>query len=109
MNQFNFTMTETNLFNYKFKHLIANHTRTDGWVNATKWCNHFGKQWQHFKQLPQTQRFIKVLENKTDNPCYYSKRKVGTWIHPLLAIKLAEWLSPEAVNAGNKALAPYKK
>lgn len=86
--------------------VFSQNTRTDDYVNATNWCKAFGKDLNEFIRNKKTKEFVKALENKglltTENSrCQQavSKERVGktweTWVHPLLAIKLAEWLSPE--------------
>ena len=88
-------MSETNLFNYKFKHLIQNNTRKDGWINATKWCKYFGKRVGNFTRLDETKAFMEALSQKTNSHVSQNRGRSGLWFHPLLAIKLAEWLSSE--------------
>lgn len=78
-----------------FQLLLSSNTRKDDYVNATQLCKHFGKRWAKYQELPSTKEFIGVLNKKTDNRTIYAKRGVGTWVHPLLAVHLAEWLSPE--------------
>ncbi len=78
-----------------FSQLIHDNTRSDDYVNATKLCKAFCKRWTKYRELPQTQEFLKVINQKTNNRSYFAKKGVGTWVHPLVAIHLAEWLSPE--------------
>lgn len=90
-----------------FEALIRDNTRAqDEYVNATKWCNHFGKRWSNFQELPDTKRYIKALEKKHRKDCKRNGqifrpliqkqgqgRGAKTYVHPLLAVKLGEWLS----------------
>lgn len=86
-----------------FDELVESSKRvSDNFVNATKWCKQFGKgkEWWRFKDLDSTSVFVKACcENLTlaQNEVIQTKqgRGGGTWIHPLLAIKLAEWLSSD--------------
>ena len=96
--------TQYNLFSYELQGLIDNAKRNqDDWINATKWCEHFGKQWYEFSRSKEIKRFLKALENQhsdfDNGKSPISKIRNGkaweTWIHPIVAIKLAEWLSPE--------------
>lgn len=90
-------MTDSSLTNKStndFNLLIQSNTREDDYVNATKLCKHFGKRYSEFKRLPSTKTFLTSLSNKCKNPTY-SKKGVGTWVHPLVAIKLAEWLDSD--------------
>jgi len=96
-------MTQLNLFSSDLQVLVLNNTRTDdNWVNATKWCEHFGKEWYEFSRAKETKAFLEILKEKPEFGNGYntvSKKRNGkrweTWVHPLVAIKLAEWLSPE--------------
>ena len=99
-------MSQLNLFSSNFQVLITDNTRTDdNWVNATKWCEHFGKQWKDIVKQPNFKKFLKILQEKLPNGTGDKKSLVNsvnkgragseTWVHPLVAIKLAEWLSPE--------------
>ncbi|MGV2830549.1 KilA-N domain-containing protein [Myxosarcina sp. GI1(2024)] len=90
-----------------FNKLVKSNTRDDEYVNATKLCKAFGKEWRDFKKLNQTKNFLKALQGKlsslnctsksqfTKNKLIQSRGRAGTYVHPLIAIKLAEWLSPE--------------
>lgn len=78
-------------------------SRDDGYINATQMCKAGGKLFGHWKELDSTKTVIEVLssdigipisqlvESKKGNTTAY---KQGTWIHPDLAIQLAQWLSP---------------
>jgi hypothetical protein len=89
-----------------FESLIRDNTRIeDEYVNGTKWCNHFGKRWSEFQRLPEVKRLVKAVKAKHDKasvnggenaPLIQVEGKgrfARTFIHPLIAIKLAEWLS----------------
>lgn len=93
--------------NKDFRLLINENTRDeDEYINATKWCTHFGRRWSHFQESSEVRRLIKALEAKLREE---SKRKgqefrpliqkVGqgrgakTFVHPILGVKVAEWLS----------------
>lgn len=71
----------------------------DDMVNATRYCQAFGKRLQHFFDNEQTQELLKTLETKITGKSAIMEtrrgRSGGTWVHPLLAIALAEWLSSD--------------
>lgn len=70
----------------------------DDYVDATAWCKAFGRRWNKFADLPETKQFIRACCEKQKAPksgLVHSVKGVGTFVHPLIAIKLAEWLSPE--------------
>lgn len=86
--------------------IVEQNTRQDDFVNATNLCKYVGKEWKNFYKLKETKTYVKALVNRIqiesndkvtlDNVLESRRGKGGeTWVHPLLAIKLAEWLSPE--------------
>lgn len=78
--------------------LSDNRRSSDDFVNATQWCKRFGKRWAKFEELSETKAFIRACCEKKKVPkkdLIHSVQRSGTFIHPLIAIKLAEWLSPE--------------
>jgi hypothetical protein len=82
---------------------IAVLTREDGFINATQLCKAGKKLFGNWKQLDSTQELIKTLGSdigiplaqlvdvKKGNSSSFSQ---GSWIHPDLAIQLAQWISP---------------
>jgi hypothetical protein len=76
----------------------------DGYINATQLCQAGGKLFASWKRLDSTLDLIKELEIDTgipQNNLIYIKRgnsqKItqGSWIHPDLAVQLAQWISPK--------------
>jgi hypothetical protein len=72
-------------------------------VNATEMAKIFGKYPKDFLVLDTTQDFIRealkkentpFLNVETEDDLYISKQKSGTWMHRVLALKFAAWLSP---------------
>ena len=67
----------------------------DGWFNATQAAAKFGKSPHEWQRLPDTVAYIAALERKYGKiPYSKSKRggNGGTWLHPKLAIRFAQWL-----------------
>ena len=76
----------------------------DGYINATKLCKAGGKEFKHWNSLESTKTLLTALESdvgiatsqlidiKKGNSIKYSQ---GSWIHPDLAVQLAQWISPE--------------
>lgn len=75
----------------------------DGYINATAMCNAAGKKISHYFEVRATKEFLTELALDTrmpleqlvqilkgGNPAYQ-----GTWVHPQVAIHLAQWLSPK--------------
>lgn len=72
-------------------------------VNATEMAKIFGKQPKDFLDNEQTKRFIKECLKKVNSPfisvekvedLVRSRKKSGTWMHRILALKFAAWLNP---------------
>ncbi|EPJ3718126.1 MULTISPECIES: KilA-N domain-containing protein [Klebsiella] len=76
---------------------------SDGYINATALCQSVGKTFSGYKATKLASDFITEMTNQTGlseaqlihsivggNP-----KLQGTWVHPQLAINLAQWLSPK--------------
>jgi hypothetical protein len=75
----------------------------DNYINATQLCKAGGKNFGHWNSLDSTKELISILASEIGIPISQlidSKKgksnnyEQGTWIHPDLAIQLAQWLSP---------------
>ena len=83
----------------------------DGYINATQLCKAGKKFFKDWKRLESTKELIQALENDIkkntldnisngqDHPLKLIDVKVGgnhsgSWIHPDLAVQLAQWISP---------------
>ena len=76
----------------------------DGYVNATKLCQAVGREWKIYHKTAGTKAFLKALSDHTRlhaNVLAVSgtNRFQHTWIHPNVAIHLAQWLSPHVAVA----------
>jgi hypothetical protein len=85
--------------------------RNDGYIKATLLCTAGGKLFSNWYQNKQTKDLINALESDKENsknkeilnagiPVFKSiqvtkGRYGGSWIHPDLAIQLAQWISPQ--------------
>ena len=76
---------------------------TDGYIHATDMCKvGKSKKWAKYRQLTATQAFIKELSAEVQIPIreLFQSNKggdsklQGTWVHPHIAINLAQWVSP---------------
>lgn len=75
----------------------------DGYINATAMCQASGKLWADYRRLKSTEPFLLELESDMGIPISEliqslkggDPRLQGTWVHPQVAIHLAQWLSPE--------------
>lgn len=76
---------------------------TDGYINATEMCKASGKRMSHYLENSTTKDFLSALSSKTGIPTSILVQTVrggdvrfqGTWIHPQVAINLAQWANPE--------------
>lgn len=76
---------------------------SDNFINATQLCKAGGKMFKNWYRLPNTRGLITELNSQTGS--YMSQPVVdiitdgpvklrGSWIHPDLAVQLAQWISP---------------
>lgn len=75
----------------------------DGFVNATEMCKAGGKRFYNWSRTEETKALITALESET-HICVSQlidvkkgntgKFSQGSWIHPDLAVQLAQWISP---------------
>lgn len=76
---------------------------TDGYINATAMCQAASKLFADYRRLSSTDEFLAELSSDMGNPITELIQSVrggdpslqGTWVHPNVAIHLAQWLSPK--------------
>jgi hypothetical protein len=73
---------------------------TDGKVNLTSLCQAGGKLVSDWKRLDRTQAYLEVLSHTMGYPIIElmtseQGRNGGTWVHPMVAISCAQWISPD--------------
>ncbi|MFV8759316.1 KilA-N domain-containing protein [Yersinia enterocolitica] len=74
---------------------------SDGYINATALCQSVGKTFSAYKSTKMASEFIAEMTNQTgltEAQLIHSivggnSKLQGTWVHPQLAINLAQWLS----------------
>ncbi|UTH72510.1 KilA-N domain-containing protein [Chromobacterium sp. IIBBL 290-4] len=74
----------------------------DGWFNATTAAAKYGKRPNDWLSLPETGKYLEALTRKYGEiPFFKTKRggdtgksgnAQGTWLHPKLAVRFAQWL-----------------
>lgn len=83
--------------------------RQDQYINLTKMCKQAGKELKSFLRQADTKAKLKALDDKVSNSHLPSSERIpliqkrvggtpteqGTYGHPLVALFLAQWLSPE--------------
>jgi len=112
--------------------------RPDGYVNATKLCQAMGKEWKHYYQPAKTKEYLQALSNYENIPvekvgvtivtptkstgnlggivpaperCLVESGKnrfQHTWVHPDVAIHLAQWASPRFGVAVSRLVRRYQ-
>lgn len=97
---------QLDLLDHTYGGEIIRQRAADGYINATAMCRAAGKEWPRYKELKSTGLFLKALAldlgldevqltiSNLGSPGG-DRRNQGTWVHPQVAIDLAQWLSPE--------------
>lgn len=75
----------------------------DGYINATAMCQASGKQFKHYNENRTTRDFLDALSSEVGIPTSTLVQSIsggdhrlqGTWVHPQIAIHLAQWCSAE--------------
>lgn len=74
----------------------------DGYVNATQLCAIAGKRWHNYLRNETTGHFLRALAAKTRISVLELNQEVidsngtkSTWVHPKVAVHLAQWLSAD--------------
>lgn len=91
------------LVRYEIEREVIHQRVRDGYVNATAMCKAGGKLFNDYSRLKTTGPFLGVLSGSTGIPVDLLVSTVmtgpndyrGTWVHPQVAINLAQWISPE--------------
>ncbi|MBU7583078.1 MAG: KilA-N domain-containing protein [Nostoc sp. TH1S01] len=90
---------------------IGKYSIPKGYVNATQMCHANNKSWGHYKERKSTKAYWAALSNDIGIPIssliieidgYGSSQ--GTWVHPEIAIDLAQWVSVEFRLWANRTL-----
>lgn len=82
---------------------LIHQRKADGYINATAMCKVAGKLWGHYRENAQTKAFLGALASDIGIPISAIVQSIkggdpslqGTWVHPQVAVHLAQWLSPE--------------
>lgn len=75
----------------------------DGYIDATTLCKASNKKFSDYSRLKSTIEFVQELSSETGIPVSALIQTItggipqfqGTWIHPQVAINLAQWASPK--------------
>ena len=90
----------TQLINRDFHGATIRQRNSDGYLSATDMCKATGKLFKDYRRLKTTQEYLDAFSLKRRIPPFKiievkSGRYGGSWIHPIAAIHLAIWCSPE--------------
>jgi hypothetical protein len=88
---------------HTYQGAIVQQRLNDGYINATAMCKAAGKEWSGYRRLDSTEEFFRALERSLQIHRDLIVRSVvtgpnehrGTWVHPQMAINLAQWLSAD--------------
>jgi hypothetical protein len=75
----------------------------DGYINATAMCKAANRPWSRYWEVKTSKDFAAALSADLGIPISELVQSVsggtpelqGTWVHPQVAIHLAQWLSPQ--------------
>lgn len=95
--------TQLVLVPHTYQGALIQQRTADGYINATAMCRASGKEWANYHQNGTTKAFLAALEGSLGIPRNQIIQSImvgandtrGTWVHPQVAIHLAQWLSPE--------------
>jgi hypothetical protein len=79
---------------------VIEQRQIDGYINATAMCSAAGRLFGHYAENRTVKAFLRELESVIGIPITELIQSVrggsaqGTWVHPKVAIHLAQWLSP---------------
>lgn len=110
-------MTSNIVKAFEFNNEIMYRRSSDGYWNATAMCKAAGKRWNNFSRNDWTKEYVVALEAITQKRATELVQVVqggtpeeqGTWVHEVVAIRLAQWLSPEIAAKVDVCLYMLKK
>lgn len=87
------------LIQHEVNNSIIEQRSSDGYINATALCKAAGKEWSGYYRNASTKEFMDELETDLQICRSVLVQSIsggvsqGTWVHPQVAINLAQWLS----------------
>ncbi len=71
--------------------------QSDGYCNATKMCEAGGKTWSNYRKNATTEHFLNALSSslriRREDLVKTGGSHTPTWVHPQVAIDVAQWIS----------------
>lgn len=90
------------LIHRKVDNALIEQRKLDGYINATAMCQAVGKAFADYRRNATTEGFLKELSADMGIPMSELIQVLrggngpqGTWVHPDVAVHLAQWLSPK--------------
>lgn len=90
------------LIPHQVEDTLVQQRSTDGYLNATAMCQAVGKSFADYQRLVSTKDYLTELSTDMGIPMSELIQSLrggsgpqGTWVHPDVAIHLAQWLSPK--------------
>ena len=88
---------------HTYQNFVISQRESDGYINATAMCKVAGKLFGHYLENKQTKAFLNALQSDIGIPISALVQSIkggdpttqGSWVHPQVAVHLAQWLSPE--------------
>ena len=88
---------------HSYQGSVIQQRRQDGYINATAMCQASGRLWADYARTNSTKAFFSALASDMGIPITEIVQSIrggdptlqGTWIHPQVAVHLAQWLSPQ--------------
>ncbi len=93
-----------NFVEREFNGKVIRQRNEDGYFDATAMCRATGKHWKHYNENANSKAFVEALSSEVGIPTSLlieskkgntAKFDQGTWVHPYIAINLAQWCSPQ--------------
>lgn len=87
----------SNIIKYDFEGQLYSFN-LDGWFNATEAAKRYGKEPAQWLRLPDALQYLEGLERRYGKIPYVKTSRArldrggGTWLHPKLAVRFAQWL-----------------
>lgn len=90
------------LIQHEVNNSVIEQRKDDGYINATALCAVAGRRWHNYVRNETTGHFLRALEAKTRirvsdliQEVRSESGTASTWVHPKVAIHLAQWLSAD--------------
>lgn len=94
--------TSLQLITHQTNRGLVQQRASDGYINASELCKAAGKRWHNYVRNETTGQFLRALSTKTRISILVLNQEVidhngisSTWVHPKVAIHLAQWLSAD--------------